>query len=187
MIKKEKGKYTVKSEDGKKSFGSYSTRKEAIKRLGQVEYFKNKKKYADGGMYNDAQSLSPIMKNSYAGKKKDTNSIVENPYTKEKPERFTEGGSKKARKEAVKKYAEGGVNKKTMSCNKPRRSNSGKKTHVVKACQNGKEKIVRFGHKMPDGTNNPKRRKSYCARAKGIGGTKNKLKANYWSRRNWKC
>ena len=94
---------------------------------------------------------------------------------------------KKARKEACRKFAEGGVKKDRMACNKPRRSPKGNKTHVVKACQDGKEKIVRFGHKMPDGTSNPKRRKSYCARSAGIGGLKNKLKANYWSRRAWKC
>lgn len=94
----------------------------------------------------------------------------------------------KARCEACKKFAKGGIKKDRMACNKPRRDTSGsKKTHVVKACQDGKEKVVRFGHKMPDGTNNPKRRKSYCARSAGIGGLRNKLKANYWSRKAWKC
>lgn len=166
MIKKEGGKYVVKSEDGKRSFGSYKTRKEAVKRLGQVEYFKHRG-YDDGGVEsptaNDAETLAPIMKNSYSDEKKGI------------------------RKKAIKNYAEGG-SKKKMPCNKPKRDTSGnKKTHVVKACQDGKEKIVRFGHKMPDGTKNPERRKSYCARSKGIGGTKNKLKANYWSRKNWDC
>lgn len=93
-----------------------------------------------------------------------------------------------AKKLALKKFAKGGIKKDKMTCNKPRRDTSGsEKTHVVKACQDGKEKIVRFGHKMPDGTNNPKRRKSYCARSKGIGNLKNKLSANYWSRKAWKC
>ncbi len=94
---------------------------------------------------------------------------------------------KKARKKAIQKYASGGVKKAAMACNKPRRSSSGNKTHVVKACSNGKEKIVRFGHKMPDGTSNPKRRKSYCARSGGIKGKDNKMSANYWSRKAWKC
>ena len=38
------------------------------------------------------------------------------------------------------------VNKKAMPCNKPRRTPSHpKKSHIVKACFNGKEKIIRFG------------------------------------------
>lgn len=98
---------------------------------------------------------------------------------------------KKARRKALEsmssKYADGGIAKDRMACNKPRRDSKGQKTHVVKACQDGKEKIVRFGHKMPDGTSNPKRRKSYCARSAGIGKLKDKLSANYWSRKAWKC
>lgn len=77
--------------------------------------------------------------------------------------------------------------KEKMQCNKPKRQKKGSKTHVVKACQDGKEKIVRFGHSMPDGTSNPKRKKSYCARSAGIKGKMNKLSSNYWSRRNWEC
>jgi hypothetical protein len=33
----------------------------------------------------------------------------------------------------------------------------------------------------------PDRKKSYCARSAGIKGAKDKLSANYWSRRQWKC
>lgn len=55
-----------------------------------------------------------------------------------------------------------------LKCNQPKREKKGEKTHVVKACQDGKEKIVRFGHSMPDGTKNKERRKSYCARSGGI-------------------
>lgn len=77
--------------------------------------------------------------------------------------------------------------KKRLKCNQPKRTPSENKTHVVKACKNGKEKIVRFGHKMPDGTSNDKRRKSYCARSGGIKGKDDKFSANYWSRKNWKC
>ena len=44
MIKKQKGGYTVKSEKTGKSLGGpYPTKKEAVKRLQQVEYFKNNK------------------------------------------------------------------------------------------------------------------------------------------------
>ena len=42
MIKKEGGKYVVKSKAGK-SLGSYKTKAAAQKRLQQVEYFKHKK------------------------------------------------------------------------------------------------------------------------------------------------
>ena len=38
------------------------------------------------------------------------------------------------------------VSKKTMACNKPRRTpGHAKKSHVVKACEGGKEKVIRFG------------------------------------------
>ena len=80
------------------------------------------------------------------------------------------------------------INKKTMKCNVPRRQVSGGKKSVVKACQGGKEKIVRFGDsKMSIKKSNPARRKSYCARSGGIKGKRNKLSANYWSRKAWNC
>lgn len=44
MIVKENGKFVVKSSDGSKVLGTYSTKKDAIMRLKQVEYFKNKPK-----------------------------------------------------------------------------------------------------------------------------------------------
>ncbi|PLS69300.1 MAG: hypothetical protein CV045_02820 [Cyanobacteria bacterium M5B4] len=83
--------------------------------------------------------------------------------------------------------------KKSMSCNRPRRIKKGepgygKKKFVVKACQNGEEKIIRYGDaNMKIKNDIPKRKKSYCSRSSGIGGLKNKLKANYWSRKQWKC
>jgi hypothetical protein len=44
MIKKVTGGYKVLSEDGKKNLGGpYKTKKEAEKRLRQVEYFKHRK------------------------------------------------------------------------------------------------------------------------------------------------
>lgn len=42
MIRKEKSQYVVKSKSGK-SLGKYKTKKEAEKRLKQVEAFKHKK------------------------------------------------------------------------------------------------------------------------------------------------
>jgi len=44
VIKKIKNKYVVLSEKTGRSFGSYKTKKEAVKRLGQVEFFKHLKK-----------------------------------------------------------------------------------------------------------------------------------------------
>jgi hypothetical protein len=43
MIKKAEGGYKVLSEKGKNLGGPYKTKKEAEKRLRQVEYFKHKK------------------------------------------------------------------------------------------------------------------------------------------------
>lgn len=78
--------------------------------------------------------------------------------------------------------------KEHLKCNQPKRTPGKNRTHVVKACEGGEEKIVRFGDPdMPDGTSDPKRRKSYCARSAGIKGGNGKLSANYWSRKNWKC
>ena len=44
MIKKIKGKYVVLSEKTGRKFGTYSTKKEAVKRLQQIEFFKHLKK-----------------------------------------------------------------------------------------------------------------------------------------------
>ena len=44
MIVKKDGKYYVKSEKGKNLGGPYDSKKEAEKRLKQVEYFKHIKK-----------------------------------------------------------------------------------------------------------------------------------------------
>ena len=80
------------------------------------------------------------------------------------------------------------INKSKMKCNSPRRDVQGGKKFVVKACQGGKEKIVRFGDaNMTIKKNRPARKKSYCARSGGIKGTSNKLSANYWSRKAWNC
>lgn len=38
------GVYKVMSEDGTKHLGTYKTKEEALKRIREVEYFKNKKK-----------------------------------------------------------------------------------------------------------------------------------------------
>jgi len=78
--------------------------------------------------------------------------------------------------------------KERMKCNSPQYDNNGKSKSVVKACQDGEEKIIRFGDaNMEIKKDSPERKKSYCARSSGIKNTKNKLSANYWSRKAWDC
>jgi hypothetical protein len=80
------------------------------------------------------------------------------------------------------------ADKSKMKCNVPRREVQGGKKFVVKACQGGEEKIVRFGDaNMSIKKNQPARKRSYCARSAGIKGGKGKMSANYWSRKAWDC
>ena len=80
------------------------------------------------------------------------------------------------------------LDKSKMKCNKPKRTpGHATKSHVVKACANGKEKIIRFGQQGVSGAGkNPKsakdkaRKKSFKARhAKNI--KKGKMSAAYWA------
>ena len=69
------------------------------------------------------------------------------------------------------------IDKSKMKCNSPKRQISGGKKFVVKACDKGKEKIVRFGDaNMTIKKSNPKRRKSFRARHGCDKGTLDKLK-----------
>jgi hypothetical protein len=80
------------------------------------------------------------------------------------------------------------MNPRDLPCNSPRRDVQGGKKSVVRACQNGQERIIRFGDaNMTIKKSIPARKKSYCARSGGIKGTNNKLSANWWSRRQWDC
>ena len=82
------------------------------------------------------------------------------------------------------------VDKKAMACNKPRRTPShAKKSHIVKACEGGKEKIIRFGEKGASTAGKPKkgeskknkaRRKSFKARH-GANIKKGPKSAAFWS------
>ena len=64
------------------------------------------------------------------------------------------------------------LSKDRLKCNKPKKTPSHKtKSHVVKACEDGKEKLIRFGQQGVKGAGkNPKtekekaRKKSYYAR-----------------------
>jgi hypothetical protein len=85
------------------------------------------------------------------------------------------------------------ADKKKMKCNAPRRlrrgeKGYGKKKFVVKACQNGKEKLIKYGSAdMKIRKSNPKARKSFRARHKcdKPATRANKLTARYWSCRKW--
>lgn len=80
------------------------------------------------------------------------------------------------------------VSKKDMPCNKPRRTPSHpKKSHMVKACEGGKEKIIRFGQqgvkgagKSPSSEAQKKRRASFKARHEA-NIKKGKMSAAYWA------
>ncbi len=82
------------------------------------------------------------------------------------------------------------VNKSKMACNKPKKTPSHPtKSHVVKACEGGKEKIIRFGQQGVTTAGKPKkgesakqkaRRASFKARhAKNI--KKGKMSAAWWA------
>ena len=77
-----------------------------------------------------------------------------------------------------------------MACNKPKRTLSHpKKSHVVKACSGGQEKVIRFGEQGASTAGSPKagesdkmkkKRASFKARhAKNI--AKGKMSAAYWA------
>jgi hypothetical protein len=82
------------------------------------------------------------------------------------------------------------VNKAGMACNKPKRTPSHpKKSHVVKACEGEKEKVIRFGEQGASTAGKPKegesakmkaKRKSFKSRhGKNI--AKGKMSAAYWA------
>jgi hypothetical protein len=59
------------------------------------------------------------------------------------------------------------VNKSKMACNKPKRTPGHKtKSHIVKACANGKEKIIRFGQQGASTAGKPKKGESAKMKAK---------------------
>jgi len=80
------------------------------------------------------------------------------------------------------------VEKSKMKCNSPKRTPSHPtKSHVVKACAAGKEKVIRFGQQGVSGAGaNPStakdkaRQKSFKARH-GANIAKGKMSAAYWA------
>jgi 20S proteasome alpha/beta subunit len=79
------------------------------------------------------------------------------------------------------------VDKKTLKCNKPRKTPShNTKSHIVKACENGKERIIRFGQqgvttagKKTDAKSKARRASFKARHAKNI--KKGKMSAAYWA------
>ena len=82
------------------------------------------------------------------------------------------------------------IDKDSMACNDPKGTPShSSKSHVVKACEDGKEKIIRFGEQGAETAGKPKegeskkmkaKRKSFKARhGKNI--KKGKMSAAYWA------
>jgi hypothetical protein len=82
------------------------------------------------------------------------------------------------------------IKKSDLKCNQPKRTPSHpKKSHVVKACEGGKEKVIRFGEQGAKTAGKPKKgeskemtqkRKSFKARH-GKNSAKGKSSAAYWA------
>jgi len=82
------------------------------------------------------------------------------------------------------------ANKSKMACNKPKRTPSHpKKSHIVKACASGKEKIIRFGEQGAKTAGKPKKGESEAMKAKrksfkarhGANIAKGKMSAAFWA------
>ncbi len=79
------------------------------------------------------------------------------------------------------------VDKSKLKCNKPKRTSGHKtKSHIVKACSGGKEKIIRFGQqgvstagKKTDAKSKARRASFKARHAKNI--KKGKMSAAYWA------
>lgn len=82
------------------------------------------------------------------------------------------------------------IDKKSMKCNTPKRTpGHPTKSHVVKACTNGMEKIIRFGEQGAKTAGKPKAGESDAMKAKrasfkarhGKNIAKGKSSAAYWA------
>ena len=79
--------------------------------------------------------------------------------------------------------------KERMKCNKPKKTpKHPTKSHVVKACEDGKEKLIRFGQqgvkgagKSPETAKEKARKRSYYARHDAQDAKPDKMSARYWS------
>ena len=78
------------------------------------------------------------------------------------------------------------IDKSKMACNKPKRQDQGGKKFVVKACKNGKEKVIRLG----DANMTIKKEqsggcKNFRARHGCDSRPPSKMTARYWSCKKW--
>ncbi len=77
-----------------------------------------------------------------------------------------------------------------MKCNKPRyirkgETGHGKQQKVVKACKDGKEKLVKFGDaNMRNNSDKPKNKANFRSRH-NCDQKKDKMTAGYWSCKDW--
>ena len=72
------------------------------------------------------------------------------------------------------------LDKTEMPCNKPRKSPRKGKKRVVKACKDGEEKLVHYGHTDYDHNYSKEAKRSFRARHK-CDEKKDKLSAGYWA------
>ena len=72
------------------------------------------------------------------------------------------------------------ADKSKMACNKPTKSDRAGKKKMVKACSDGKEKLIHFGATGYGHNYSAAARKSFRARHK-CGQAKSKLTARYWA------
>ena len=93
----------------------------------------------------------------------------------------------------------GRVDKSKLPCNKPRKQAHGSgpsgKSHIVKACKGGKEKIIRFGQVGVKGAGkNPKTKKSAASKGKYKRSSKSNVKGarkkgatlrDWFEKENW--
>jgi len=70
-----------------------------------------------------------------------------------------------------------------LKCNKPVKSNRPGKKKMVKACEDGKEKLVHFGASGYKHNYSKEAKKSFRARHK-CDSAKDKLSARYWACKN---
>ena len=75
------------------------------------------------------------------------------------------------------------ANKNKMACNRPTKSDRQGKKKMVKACANGKEKLIHFGATGYGHNYSTAARKSFRARHKCSTAT-NKLTPRYWACKN---
>ena len=112
-----------------------------------------------------------------------------NPYLEQKIRKIIQEEIQADLDEAKKKKKKKSA-KDRMKCNSPRRIRKGEAGHgtkkfVVKACKDGKEKIIRYGDaNLEIKKDSPKRRKSFRARHK-CDTAKDKMSARYWSCKKW--